>query len=148
MPQTQPREILGELLASQRFGVLATQEGGQPHLSLMAFAATADLRDLIFATRRPTRKYANLTADPRAALLVDNRTNQARDLEDALAATAVGRAEEVGAAEKERLREIFLAKHPQLKSFLAAADCALMRLRVTSYHMVSRFQEVQVWPMT
>ncbi len=148
MPNAQLRKILVELFASQRSAVLATQEGGQPYCSLMAFAATEDLRSLLFATRRATRKYANLAADPRAALLADNRTNQASDTEAALAVTAVGRAEEVGPAEKDRLLGIYLAKHPHLKSFLASEDCALMRLRVASYYIVSHFQEVQVLSMT
>jgi hypothetical protein len=48
----------------------------QPYASLMAFAATDDLKRLLFATERNTRKYANLVSNPRAALLVDNRSNQ------------------------------------------------------------------------
>ena len=44
--------LLHELLASQRSAALATQEGGQPYLSLMAFAATPDLKQLIVATDR------------------------------------------------------------------------------------------------
>jgi len=148
MPEAKLMELLAELFDSQRSAVLATQGGGQPYCSLMAFAATGDLRDLLFATLRATRKYAHLAADSRAAMLVDNRTNQPSDTETALAVTATGRAAEVGAPEKDRLLRIFLAKHPHLQGFLALPDCALMRLRVDQYYVVSHFQEVQVWSMT
>jgi nitroimidazol reductase NimA-like FMN-containing flavoprotein (pyridoxamine 5'-phosphate oxidase superfamily) len=56
MPEAKLRELLAELFDSQRSAVLATQGGGQPYCSLMAFAATGDLRDLLFATLRATRK--------------------------------------------------------------------------------------------
>ena len=148
MPEAKLMELLAELFDSQRSAVLATQGGGQPYCSLMAFAATGDLRDLLFATLRATRKYAHLAADSRAAMLVDNRTNQASDTETGLAVTATGRAVEVGAPEKDRLLRIYLAKHPHLRGFLALPDCALMRLRVDQYYVVSHFQEVQVWSMT
>lgn len=148
MPEAKLMDLLAELFDSQRSAVLATQGGGQPYCSLMAFAATGDLRDLLFATLRATRKYAHLAADSRAAMLVDNRTNQPSDTETALAVTATGRAAEVGAPEKDRLLGIYLAKHPHLQGFLALPDCALMRLRVDQYYVVSHFQEVQVWSMT
>lgn len=97
--------------------------------------------------RRPTRKYANLAANPGAAMLVDNRTNQAADTENALAVTVTGRAAEAEAPEKDRLLMLFLARHPHLQNFLDSPDCALMRLKVDKYYIVSRFQEVRVWSM-
>ncbi len=140
-------ELLNRLFASQRSAVLATQQRGQPYCSLMAFAATGDLKLLLFATLRETRKYANLASDPRAAMLVDNRTNQAADTENAVAVTATGRAIEVDPAEREQLLGIFLARHPHLQSFVSHPGCALLKLQVAEYYVVERFQEVQVLPM-
>jgi len=60
------RELLEGLFAGQRLAVLATQGEGQPYGSLVAFSAAPDLRRLVFATARSTRKYVNLRADPRA----------------------------------------------------------------------------------
>jgi len=58
------RPVLRELFVSQRLAVLATHDDdGQPYASLMAFAATDDLKYLLVVTGRPTRKYANLSAD-------------------------------------------------------------------------------------
>jgi len=44
------------LLASQRFAALSTQEKDHPYMNLVAFAETSDLRTILFATTRATRK--------------------------------------------------------------------------------------------
>ena len=81
-------QILKELFSSQRLATLATQGEGQAYGSLVAFAATSDLKYLLFATTRATRKYANLTEAPRIAMVIDNRTNQESDFHQTIAATA------------------------------------------------------------
>jgi hypothetical protein len=75
------RPVLRALLESQRFAVLATDDHGQPFASLMAFAATEDLRHMVILTERTTRKYANLRSNPRVALLIDDRENKGSDTE-------------------------------------------------------------------
>jgi nitroimidazol reductase NimA-like FMN-containing flavoprotein (pyridoxamine 5'-phosphate oxidase superfamily) len=139
------RAALGDLLTSQRLAVLATHRDGQPHASLVAFATTRDLRELLFATARTTRKFANLTRDPRVSLLVDNRSNRAADIHQAAAVTAVGTAAEVGEMDRERCLELYLAKHPHLEEFVCSPSCALVRVRVSCYSLVSRFQKVMEW---
>jgi general stress protein 26 len=91
---SQLQGVLKELLSSQKFAALATQDSGAPHNSLVAFAATNDLRRLIFITSRNTSKYRNIIAESRVAILVDSRANQDSDLIDAVAVTATGIAEE------------------------------------------------------
>jgi len=135
--------VLRALLDSQRFAVLATQSEGQPYASLMAFAATSDLGELIFATERDTRKYANLCSDARTAVLVDSRSNRSSDIQDAVAVTAIGRAEEAEGDERDHLLRIYIARHPDLESFATSPSCALVRVKVESYRVVSRFQEVE-----
>jgi len=133
---------LRELLSSQLFCVLATQDKGQPYGNLVAFAATDDLRDLVFATSRATRKYSNIATDPRVAMLVDSRSNQRSDVGDAVAVTAVGTAEEVEDAGRQLLLSLYLSKHPNLEGFVTSSDCALLRVRVDRYFLVSDFQNV------
>lgn len=135
-------QMLQEFFASQRFAVLATTENGQPYLSLMAFATTSDLRHFLVATYRGTRKHHNLEADPRVALLVDNRSNLPSDLEQAMAVTALGQAKEAGATEKNRFLKIYLARHPHLENFVSSPECALIKVKVERYLVVSNFQEV------
>ena len=132
------------LFRSQGLAVLSTQGEGQPYSSLVACAATPGLRELLFATTRATRKFHNLATEPRVSLLVDNRANREADFQEAMAATAVGRAAEVKGADLAALRDVYLAKHPYLEDFLEAPTCALIRVQVETYHVVQRFQDVQV----
>ena len=141
--------LVRELLESQRSAVLATtQPGGQPYLSLMAFAATPDLKQLIVATERDTQKYANLMAEPRVALLVDNRSNVPADTEEAVAVTVLGRAAAAPPRERDNLLPLFLAKHPHLEAFATSPSCALITVQVETYLVVQQFQKVREIRMT
>jgi len=139
------RPVLRALLASQRFAVLATDDHGQPFASLMAFAATDDLRHLVVLTERTTRKYANLKSNPRVALLIDDRENKGSDTEDCVVVTALGKAEDLGRDAGAPLLELFLARHPYLAAFAASPSCAIVRVEPSSYQLVSRFQQVVEW---
>jgi nitroimidazol reductase NimA-like FMN-containing flavoprotein (pyridoxamine 5'-phosphate oxidase superfamily) len=138
----QIKEILLELFSSQKLGVLGTQQSGQPYGSLVAFAATPDLKNLFFATTRATRKFANLQADPRVSMVFDNRSNRVADFRKAVAATALGRAKEIKGQERIKFAKMYLAKHSYLKEFVSSPTCALVRIRVEVYYLVWRFQNV------
>jgi len=136
--------LIKRLLDSQRFAVLATQFEGQPYSNLVAFVEADDLRSLLFVTSRNTRKYSNTLASKKVAVLIDSRTNQALDLNTAVAVTALGIIEEVGTDNKEYLSGVYLSKHPQLKEFLYKPSNALMRVAVTDYiHIVATFESVR-----
>jgi nitroimidazol reductase NimA-like FMN-containing flavoprotein (pyridoxamine 5'-phosphate oxidase superfamily) len=141
----QIKQILNELFISQKLAVLGTHQGGQPYGSLVAFAATSDLKNLVFATTRATRKFANLRSDPRVSMVLDNWSNRVADFRKAVAATALGRAREVRGKERENLAEMYLAKHPHLKEFVGSPTCALVKMRVEVYYVVWRFQNVFEW---
>ncbi len=135
-------EILRDLLESQLLGVLGTQHDGEPYTSLVGFVATPDLKQLLFATGRSTRKLANLVTDSRASMLVDNRTNRRSDFTEASAATAVGVVEQVGGEERAEFERLFLGKHPHLESFVRSPSCVSLRLRVSVYMVATHFQHV------
>jgi len=130
------------LLDSQIQAVLATQHQRQPYTSLMAFAVTPDLRQIVFATYRATQKYSNLLDNPRASLLIDNRCNDSADYRNAVAISAQGATQEVDAARRAELLQLFLKKHPHLRDFVTAADCVLLQMNVECYYVVSEFQSV------
>lgn len=133
---------LETLLLGEKFGVLSTCGEKQPYASLVAFASTKDMSHIVFVTPRPTKKYANLAANAKVALLIDNRSNQVSDLQRAMGATAVGTVVEVRKARNSRLIRTYLDKHPQLAEFAWSATSAVLDLRVESYSVVERFQEV------
>lgn len=136
-----------QLLQEQQLGVLGTNRNHHAYASLVAFAATGDACGLYFATTRATRKYHNLTEDEQVALLVDNRSNQELVFYEAAAVTAYGQAEEVSGEEREEALVLYLAKHPQLKTFVSSPSTALFRITVESYHLVQRFQNVTEFRM-
>lgn len=136
------RQRLGELFASQNLATLATQQGGQPYASLVAFVASDDLSQIFFATPKATRKYANLVADGRVAMLINSSTNQTSDFHRAISVTAVGKARDVIGKDKKRILKQYLSKHPHLEDFVRSPTCALVKISVDSYYMVKNFQHV------
>jgi nitroimidazol reductase NimA-like FMN-containing flavoprotein (pyridoxamine 5'-phosphate oxidase superfamily) len=135
------RQTLKDVFATQRFCVLATQGQGQPYGSLVAFAETDDLRQMVFATNRDTRKFSNLISEPRVALVVDSRSNSDTDLKDAVAITALGPAHEAAGDERERLTRVYLAKHPSLAEFIGSPQMAICSVQVEDF-VVAGFNEV------
>jgi nitroimidazol reductase NimA-like FMN-containing flavoprotein (pyridoxamine 5'-phosphate oxidase superfamily) len=133
---------LWRLLQDQRFGVLSTCGESQPYASLVAFAASDDLRHIVFVTPRPTRKYANLVVNTRVSILVDNRCNRGSDYRRAMAATAVGVVHEIRKARNSRWIRLYLERHPELADFVGSPTCAVLDTRVDTYYAVERFQHV------
>jgi nitroimidazol reductase NimA-like FMN-containing flavoprotein (pyridoxamine 5'-phosphate oxidase superfamily) len=139
-------DLIRRVLASQRLAVLATQSEGQPYGNLIAFAEADNLGSLLFVTSRNTRKYTNIVASKKVAILIDSRTNQALDLKNAVAITALGTIEEASTLNKEHLSEIYVAKQPQLKDFLRKPSNALMKVSITDY-IVATFESVKHFPV-
>jgi nitroimidazol reductase NimA-like FMN-containing flavoprotein (pyridoxamine 5'-phosphate oxidase superfamily) len=142
---TQPEKLpnqLCELFATQPLAVLSTDSDRCPYASLVAFAARADLRRLYFATTRDTRKYANLRANSRVALLVDNRSNRIDDFTSAVAVTVLGDSRELTGTERADAERLYLTRHPHLQEFVSSPSCALVEVTVSSLYLVSRFQNV------
>jgi nitroimidazol reductase NimA-like FMN-containing flavoprotein (pyridoxamine 5'-phosphate oxidase superfamily) len=131
-----------DLFDSQNLAVLATHNTEQPYASLVAFVATADLKYIDFVTPKTTRKFANLSADGRVAVLINSSTNQSSDFHQAISVTAVGDAEEITGPERESLLNHYLVKHPYLEEFAKSPTCALVRVTAKSYYMVRNFQKV------
>jgi len=135
-------ERVRNLLSSQSLGVLGSRYEDAPHLSLIAFVASHDLREIHFASPASTRKTEAMRADPRVALLVDNRNNLSSDFDAASALTVKGVAEALSAEEALAVAPRYLQRHPSLKDFVASPSCLFFRIRIHSYSLVSSFQKV------
>ncbi len=139
----QLKKFLKGLFAKQRLAVLATLDRKQPYGNLVAFIATDGLEYLLFATTRTTRKYANISRNPRIAMVVDSRSNREADFQKAAAVTAIGVVKEMEGPERKRFKNLYLKKHPYLKEFVSSPDCALLRMDVETYYVVRQFQNVE-----
>jgi nitroimidazol reductase NimA-like FMN-containing flavoprotein (pyridoxamine 5'-phosphate oxidase superfamily) len=147
-PNTGPpvTERIRRLVNTQPYGVLCTHGEDHAYGSLVAHAFAEDLSTAVFATPVATRKYRLLTEHDRVALVVDDRPENPDRMMAVEAITATGRARLVTAAdERKPLAQLLLARHPQLRSFLASESCALFRVEILRYFHVARFQEVQQW---
>jgi len=131
-----------QLLAEQNLGVLSTCHDREPHASIIGFAAAADLQRIYFATPRASRKYRNLVHCGRAALLIDNRSNQLADFHEAHAVTANGKVAEPHGNERDEALQVFTGRHPHLTDFVRSPGCALFVIEVIVYRFVNRFQTV------
>lgn len=140
--ETEMQETIRLLLSQQRLAVLSTQRSGQPYSSLMAFAFTSDLKRLLVATGKSTRKHQNILQESRVSLLVDNRANNEADFHQAAALTILGKAEEIRDSERPVLSRLYLERHPYLEKFLDSPTTSFFQITVDHYLLVSRFQNV------
>lgn len=138
---------------------LATCAGERPHVSLMRFAASPEAPhgggEFWLATLRDTRKYANLSANPRASLLLDDRDDQGDrgGQGDGNGVRAPGLALTVEAefrdfaqpSDLERARAGLLARHPDLEGFLALPGAAVIRLVALRYQLLAGLTDIFVW---
>jgi nitroimidazol reductase NimA-like FMN-containing flavoprotein (pyridoxamine 5'-phosphate oxidase superfamily) len=136
------KQHIDELFESQRLAVLSTHRDGQPYASLIAFITSDDLKQLYFVTPQTTRKFSNLSEDPRVALLVNSSRNDVSDFHRAVAVTVVGRAAVITGHQKADILRQYLKRHPHLEEFVKAPTCALVEIAVKSYYLVKNFQRV------
>ena len=130
------------LLSGQQLAVLSTQRNGQPYSSLMAFAYTSDLKNIVVATGKSTRKHQNIVQESRVSLLIDNRSNSEDDFHAAMALTVLGKTQLIEDLERPGYLELYLSRHPYLEKFLASPSTAFLKIKVYHYLLVSRFQNV------
>jgi general stress protein 26 len=132
---------LKELFDSQMLGVIATDMQGVPYASLVAYYSTDDLKNVLFATSKNTKKFQNIMNNSNISFLIDNRENQPSDIYSAITATALGKAEEIK-ENVEYFKNLFIKKHPHLNEFINSPDSSLLKINVEKYKFVSNFQNV------
>jgi nitroimidazol reductase NimA-like FMN-containing flavoprotein (pyridoxamine 5'-phosphate oxidase superfamily) len=136
------KEQIRELFTNQKLAVLSTHHSGQPYANLVAFVGKKDLKEIFFVTSRTTRKFANLSADPRVAILINSSLNMDSDFHEAVSVTAIGNAKEINGSEKDEILRLYLTKHPYLEAFATSPTCAVVGVTITTYVMVKNFQQV------
>ncbi len=136
------RKKLRHLFKTQNLGILATLGKTFPYQSIVAFAATEDLKNILFSTRRMTSKYRNLKKSPKVSIFIDNRSNSENDFQDAIGLTAIGNANELRGSEREKAISLFVRRHPSLEKFVSSSGNSIFIVKVRVFYMVMKFQEV------
>ena len=138
------KKSVKKLGKEQLFAVLATVNEGQPYVSLVAFALTDDIKNLVFVTPRETRKFRYLEKNSRVSLLIDNSSNQSLDITEALAVTVSGNAIEAKGSQREKLLKLFIEKHADLKDFSESEDSVIVCIDIKRLDIVEKFKNVEV----
>lgn len=136
-------EKLENLLQSQRFAVIATQEERAPYTNLVAFIHSKDLKQIIFATSKNTVKYNNIIKNSKISMLIDNRGNKPDDIKETVIVNAVGTAYELK-HDFNFYKNFYLKKHPYLTDFINLPDTVLINFKVEKFLFVDHFQNVKV----
>jgi heme iron utilization protein len=139
-------ERLKVLDGIEQFAVLATEQAGHPYVSLVAYTWTEDMKRILFATDRDTRKYKNILRGGYVAFLIDNRARAGKALEQGEAFTITGRASVVRrGATRDRLTAHYIQKHPLLEEFVKSPATALVAVQVNEVIHVTQFKNVVSW---
>jgi putative heme iron utilization protein len=131
------------IMQTARRGALATLMGAarDPYASLVSTLVGDDLMPLLLLSTL-SQHAQNLAADPRASLLLESEA--VATAPDALAAGRVTLQGIVEPADKEALREAYLAAHPEAEMYYQFTDFHLYRLNAPRLHFVAGFGRV-VW---
>lgn len=95
---------------------------GAPQAAVVGFAVS-DALEIVFDTTEDTRKYKNLRADPRIALVIG--------WDDEITAQLEGVADFPEGAELERIRECYFVAYPDGRDRLAWPGITHVRVRPT-----------------
>ena len=138
-------QFLKAKLEKQRFGVLTSIKENQPHSTLVALVISDDLKKIIFATPRATRKFEAIKKNPNVALFMDDRENKPEDISKAVTISAVGKAIIIEDSDENlgQYRAKYLYKHPYLSDFLEAKETAIVEILVKQFQIVSKFKNVR-----
>jgi hypothetical protein len=140
------KEGLSILNKRQKHAVLATDFGGQPYTSLVAFALTPDCSGLIFSTPKKTTKYKNILINSKVSVLIDTRKNSVKSYLESEAITILGTALSFRKGKNlDAMASVLLAKHPELKGFVSSASTALIHVVFDRVIHAGQFQSVTVW---
>jgi nitroimidazol reductase NimA-like FMN-containing flavoprotein (pyridoxamine 5'-phosphate oxidase superfamily) len=127
-------ERMKRFLKENDLCVLATCSANIPHCSLMAYVTDETGSSIYLVTLRDTRKYRNLSENPRVSLLVDSRTGVPTSKRgNVLALTVYGTVQEIdGAEERARVLRQLSQRHPHLGGLISQQNVAPFSVRIRS----------------
>ncbi|MBC8160740.1 MAG: pyridoxamine 5'-phosphate oxidase family protein [Roseiflexaceae bacterium] len=122
--------LIAALLLSERVAALGTLRNGGPFTSLVAFAPEAGFNGFLLHLSSLSPHTQQLTADPRAALLIAERDDSRDDPQTLARITILGTAVQIlpTAPDHAAAKAIYLARLPAAAMLFDFADFSLFRL--------------------
>lgn len=139
-------ELIKEMLNHEAFGVLATNTDNECYTSLISFSVDHDLKTMVFATPKDTKKFKMIEKNKSVSILIDNRSNNENSINDIGAISSLGLARILN--EKEEVKKwakVLIDKHAYLDDFINATTTAIILVEISKYYYVTSFQEVLEW---
>ena len=136
------RERIVRVMNSQKIAVLGTSKNDEPYSCLVSFAVTEGLDKIVFATMRQRLKYRNIMVNPRVTLIVDDRDVYNSSFNETTSITIIGSAKDIKDVDRDKYASLLLERHPSLTDFVNSPDCAIIRVAIDSYYIVSEFESV------
>jgi nitroimidazol reductase NimA-like FMN-containing flavoprotein (pyridoxamine 5'-phosphate oxidase superfamily) len=128
------------LARAENMCVLATDAGGKPYCSLMAYVADNACEEIYMVTHRDTHKYRNLMQNASVSLLIDSRRNAPRTSVQALTVEGVFCKIE-SSSEYDRAKAMLLKAHPHLTSFMDHAEAEILRIKIEAFLLLDGLNE-------
>ena len=122
-----------EILRANDLAVLATCAENQPHCSLMAFVPNENCRTIYMLTQRNSRKFRNISANPRVSLMVDTRLDSPESRPAIKALTISGTCKPSPQSMQKQFKHLLLQNHPQLKTLSAQKDAVVLEITIASF---------------
>lgn len=136
------KEVVKNLLLTQRFATLASDGENYPYTSLVAFIYDADEEKLYFGTLKDTAKYENIKKNSHVSLLIDNEKNSSADIYNTQALTLLGKAKEVYGEKRNELKDAFFRRQACLRQFLDEENCAIVEVHIHKYIFAHNLNQV------
>lgn len=132
-----------QVLKTQSLGILATQTEEYPYLTLVSFVSSNDIKTIIFATLKESRKYENIQENKKVSIFIGSQKNIIEDYKDAKALSFYGIIKKTTKKQSSEYKKLYLKKHPHFAEFLSDPQCKLMVISVKKITLSMRFQEVR-----
>ena len=126
-------ETMQEILCANDLAVLATCAENQPHCSLMAYVPNEDCRTIYMLTQRDSRKFRNISANPRVSLMVDTRLDSPESRTAIKALTISGTCSPCPQSMQKQFKQLLVQKHSQLKTLSAQKDAIVLEITIKSF---------------
>ena len=110
---------------------------------LVSFVSSDDLKTIIFATLKESRKYENIQENKKVSILIGSQKNIIEDYKDAKALSFYGIVKKISNKQSSEYKKLYLRKHPHFAEFLSDPQCELMAIKVKKITLSMRFQEVR-----
>lgn len=126
-------ESIQEIIRTNNLAVLATCAENQPHCSLMAYIFHEEQGLIYMMTQKDSRKFRNISANPRVSLIVDTRHDNLEKRTSIKALTINGTCRPVEQTGQNGLKDLLLKKHPQLKALADHQDALVIEISAESF---------------